>query len=81
MADFSPLKAVLSGSIIIKSENEKAYQREVNETWNGAIRTRNPSAFVRVATVEDVVNTVKFCVKNEVMDTAVFKNYLIPSFG
>lgn len=65
MVDFSPLKAVLSGRVIVRSENAKDYQREVDETWNAAIRTRKPSAFVRVATVEDVVNTVKFCVKNE----------------
>ena len=66
MADFSPLKAILSGSVILKSENEKAYQQEVDETWNAATRTRKPDAFIRVATVEDVANTVKFCVQNEV---------------
>lgn len=66
MADFSQLKAILSGSIILQSENEKAYQQEVDETWNAAIRERKPAAFVRVATVEDVANTVKYCVQNEV---------------
>ena len=71
MVDFSPLKAVLSGNVIVKSENAKDYQGKVDETWNAAIRTRKPSAFVRVATVEDVVNSVKFCVKNEVMDTVI----------
>lgn len=66
MADLSQLKAILSGNIILPSENEKAYQQEVDETWNAAIRERKPAAFVRVATVEDVANTVKFCVQNEV---------------
>ena len=66
MAAFSQLKAHLSGNIILSSENEKAYQQEVDETWNAAIRDRKPAAFVRVATVEDVANTVKFCVQNEV---------------
>lgn len=66
MADFSQLKAILSGNIILQSENEKAYQQEVDETWNVAIRERKPAAFVRVATVEDVANTVKYCVQNEV---------------
>ena len=66
MADFPQLKALLSGNIILPSENEKAYQQEVDETWNAAIRERKPAAFVRVATVEDVANTVKFCVQNEV---------------
>lgn len=66
MADFSQLKAILSGNIILQSENEKAYQQEVDETWNAAIRERKPAAFVRVATVEDVANTVKYCVQNEV---------------
>lgn len=65
MADFSQLKAILSGNIILQSENEKAYQQEVDETWNAAIRERKPAAFVRVATVEDVANTVKYCVQNE----------------
>lgn len=66
MADFSQLKAILSGNIILQSENEKAYQQEVDETWNAAIRERKPAAFVRVATVQDVANTVKYCVQNEV---------------
>ena len=66
MAAFSQLKALLSGNIILPLENEKAYQQEVDETWNAAIRDRKPAAFVRVATVEDVANTVKFCVQNEV---------------
>lgn len=66
MADFSQLKALLSGNIILRSENEKAYQQEVDETWNAAIRARKPAAFVRVATVADVANTIKFCVQNEV---------------
>lgn len=66
MADFSQLKTRLSGNIILPSENEKAYQQEVDETWNGAIRERKPAAFVRVATVEDVSDTVKFCVQNKV---------------
>ena len=66
MADFSQLKSILSGKIILRSENEKAYQLEVDETWNAGIRTRKPAAFVRVATVEDVVNTIKFCVQNKV---------------
>lgn len=66
MADFSQLKALLSGYIILRSENEKAYQQEVDETWNAAIRARKPAGFVRVATVADVANTIKFCVQNEV---------------
>ena len=66
MGDFSQLKNILSGKIILRSENEKAYQQEVDETWNAGIRMRKPEAFVRVATVEDVANTIKFCVQNEV---------------
>lgn len=80
MVDFSPLKAVLSGRVIVRSENAKDYQREVDETWNAAIRTRKPSAFVRVATVEDVVNTVKFCVKNEVMEKVIGGIYSVDTF-
>ena len=66
MAEFSQLKSVLSGKIILWSENEKAYQQKVDETWNAGIRTRKPAAFIRVASVEDVANTIKFCVQNEV---------------
>ena len=66
LADFSSLKAILLGSIILKSEYKKAYQKEINRTWNAVIRTRQPCAFVRVASVEDVANTVKFCVHNKV---------------
>ena len=80
MVDFSPLKAVLSGRVIVRSENAKDYQREVDETWNAAIRTRKPIAFVRVATVEDVVNTVKFCVKNEVMEKVIGGIYSVYTF-
>ena len=80
MVDFSPLKAVLSGCVIVRSENAKDYQREVDETWNAAIRTRKPIAFVRVATVEDVVNTVKFCVKNEVMEKVIGGIYSVYTF-
>ena len=71
MADFSSLKAVLSGSVIVKSENEKAYQKEVEGTWNAAIRSRQPCAFVRVASVKDVANTIKFCVQNKVSRSKV----------
>lgn len=78
MADFSQLKAILSGNIILQSENEKAYQQEVDETWNAAIRERKPAAFVRVATVEDVGNTVKYCVQNEVNRfMLLFQTYFI----
>lgn len=66
MADFSPLRVVLSGSIILKSDDTKAYQKEIDATWNAAIRTRKPCAFVKVASVEDVASTVKFCVQNKV---------------
>ena len=66
LADFSSLKAILLGSVILKSEYKKAYQKEINRTWNAVIRTRQPCAFVRVASVEDVANTVKFCVHNKV---------------
>lgn len=66
MADFSSLKAALSGAVIFKSENNKTFQNEIEGTWNAVIRTRQPCAFVRVASVEDVVNTVKFCVHNKV---------------
>jgi len=66
MADFSPLKAVLSGSVITESENPRDYQKEIEGTWNAAIRTRKPCAFVKVASVEDVARTVKFCVQNKV---------------
>ena len=66
LADFSSLKAILLGSVILKSEYKKAYQKEINRTWNAVIRTRQPCAFVRVASVEDVTNTVKFCVHNKV---------------
>ena len=70
MVDFSQLKSVLSGKVILRSEDEKAYQQEVDETWNAGIRTRKPTAFVRVASVEDVANTIKFCVQNEVSSSA-----------
>ena len=66
MADFSSLKAALSGAVIFKWENNKTFQNEIEGTWNTVIRTRQPCAFVRVASVEDVVNTVKFCVNNKV---------------
>ena len=66
LADFSSLKAILLGSVILKSEYKKAYQKEINRTWNAVIRTRQPCAFVKVASVEDVANTVKFCVHNKV---------------
>ena len=66
MADFSSLKAILTGSVILKSEDKKAFQKEIDGTWNAVIRTRQPRAFVRVASVEDVANTVKFCVHNKV---------------
>ena len=66
LADFSSLKAILLGSVILKSEYKKAYQKEINRTWNAVIRTRQPCAFVRVASVEDVANTVTFCVHNKV---------------
>ena len=66
MAGFSSLKATLSGAVIFKSENNKTFQNEIEGTWNAVIRTRQPCAFVRVASVEDVVNTVKFCVNNKV---------------
>ena len=66
LANFSSLKAILLGSVILKSEYKKAYQKEINRTWNAVIRTRQPCAFVRVASVEDVANTVKFCVHNKV---------------
>ena len=66
MADFSSLKAILTGRVILKSEDKKAFQKEIDGTWNAVIRTRQPCAFVRVASVEDVANTVKFCVRNKV---------------
>ena len=66
LADFSSLNAILLGSVILKSEYKKAYQKEINRTWNAVIRTRQPCAFVRVASIEDVANTVKFCVHNKV---------------
>ena len=66
MADFSSLKALLSGSVILKSEDKKAFEKEIDGTWNAVIRTRQPCAFVRVASVKDVANTVKFCVYNKV---------------
>ena len=66
MADFSSLKAGLSGAVIFQSENNKNFQEEIEGTWNAVIRTRQPCAFVRVASVKDVVNTVKFCVHNKV---------------
>ena len=66
MADFSSLKALLSGSVILKSEDKKAFEKEIVGTWNAVIRTRQPCAFVRVASVKDVANTVKFCVHNKV---------------
>ena len=44
------------------------------------VRTRKPSAFVRVATVEDVVNTVKFCVKIEVMEKVIGGIYSVYTF-
>ena len=66
MADFSSLKVALSGTVIFRSENNKTFQNEIEGTWNAVIRTRQPCAFVRVASVEDVVNTVKFCVNNKV---------------
>ncbi|CAH3109903.1 unnamed protein product [Porites lobata] len=65
MADFSSLKALLSGSVILKSEDKKAFEKEIDGTWNAVIRTRQPCAFVRVASVKDVANTVKFCVHNK----------------
>ena len=73
MTDFSPLKALLSGSIILMAENAKGYQKEIEGSWNATIRTRKPRAFVKVASVDDVVNTVKFCVENKVnLDKAKF---------
>lgn len=66
MADFSSLKVALSGAVIFRSENNKTFQNEIEGTWNAVIRTRQPCAFVRVASVEDVVNIVKFCVHNKV---------------
>ena len=35
---------------------------------------------VGVATVEDVVNTVKFCVKNEVMERVIGRIYSVYTF-
>ena len=67
MADFSPLRAVLSGNIILKSDDTKVYQEEIDATWNAAIRARKPSAFVKVASVEDVACSIKFCVQNKVI--------------
>ena len=66
MADFSSLKVALSGAVIFRSENNKTFQNEIEGTWNAVIRTRQPCALVRVASMEDVVNTVKFCVHNKV---------------
>ena len=66
VTDFSPLKAILTGSIILQTENAEKYQEKINGSWNATIRTCKPRAFVKVASVSDVVSTVKFCVKNEV---------------
>ena len=66
VTDFSPLKAILSGSIILQTENAEKYQEKIDGSWNATIRTSKPCAFVKVASVSDVVSTVKFCVKNEV---------------
>lgn len=65
VTDFSPLKAILSGSIILQTENAEKYQEKIDGSWNATIRTCKPCAFVKVASVSDVVSTVKFCVKNE----------------
>lgn len=65
VTDFSPLKAILSGSIILQTENAEKYQEKIDGSWNATIRTSKPCAFVKVASVSDVVSTVKFCVKNE----------------
>lgn len=66
MADLSQLSTIISGTVIIKSENAKEYEKEVKRTWNAVIQSRKPCAFVKVASVEDVANTVKFCVTNKV---------------
>lgn len=66
MADLSQLSTIISGTVIIKSENAKEYEMEVKRTWNAVIQSRKPCAFVKVASVEDVANTVKFCVTNKV---------------
>lgn len=47
------------------AENAKGYQKEIEGSWNASIRTRKPRAFVKVASVDDVVSTVKFCVENK----------------
>lgn len=65
VTDFSPLKAILSGSIILQTENAEKYQEKIDGSWNATIRTCKPCAFVKVASVSDVVSTVEFCVKNE----------------
>lgn len=65
VTDFSPLKAILSGSIILETENAEKYQEKIDGSWNATIRTCKPCAFVKVASVSDVVSTVEFCVKNE----------------
>ena len=77
VTDFSPLKAILSGSIILQTENAEKYQEKIDGSWNATIRTCKPCAFVKVASVSDVVSTVKFCVKKEVKN---FLSYLGPDY-
>jgi len=64
-ADFASLQEEIRGNVVIPSD-KALYENEINKIWNARLRSRRPSAFVKVKGKGDVVKAVKFCVSHEV---------------
>ena len=81
MADFSHLETLLTGTLILDSEGSKAYENELEGYWNGIVRSCRPRAFILIATVEDVVKSVTFCVQNKVNEMKGSNFLIAPYFN
>ncbi|KAK3735477.1 hypothetical protein QZH41_007906 [Actinostola sp. cb2023] len=64
------LREEIRGNVVIPSD-KALYENEINKIWNARLRSRRPSAFVKVKGKGDVVKAVKFCVSHE-LDICVY---------
>ena len=64
MEGISALKPLIAGEILT-AENV-SYNEQIEKVWNKLFWNCRPLAFVVVANKDDVVQTVRFCRKNEV---------------
>lgn len=65
MATFTSLKDEIKGRILQPLDALK-YNLEIKKLWNACLHTKRPIAVVQPKEKQDVVKTVKFCVKNKV---------------